>query len=166
MRTEVVAIGEQRKQGGKINNKWPHLLVWNLAETGWKILFRLNCYERKYCFDWKKTKQTKYRINRTGPKLEGPWPGGTRDPIREQCTTALDAPHFRLHRARNKWHLYAMQLPGNHGRSWIRDGPGPAQHSGTAHWLLPKLWLQFLAAFKLPCLPLSMHWQYQAGCPI
>ena len=47
---------------------WPHSLVWTLAETGWKTLFRLNCCERKILFRLKKqVEQAEYGVSRTGP---------------------------------------------------------------------------------------------------
>ena len=49
---------------------WPCSLIWNLAETDWKTLLRLNCCERKNYSDWKKAEQTKYGISRIEPILD------------------------------------------------------------------------------------------------
>ena len=42
-------------------------LVWNLTETGWKTLFRINCCERKTLFRLKK--EDEYGVSRTWPVL-------------------------------------------------------------------------------------------------
>ena len=52
--------------------RWPRSLVWNLAETGWKTLFRLNYCERKTLFQLrKKAKQAEYGVSRTEQKCGG-----------------------------------------------------------------------------------------------
>jgi len=54
--------------GTKKSPRGPRSLVWNLAETGWKALFRLNYCERKTLFRLKKeVEQVEFGISRTVP---------------------------------------------------------------------------------------------------